>query len=182
LLYRGQEEAPFQLLVAVILMTFVIVVGMNAITEAEKQKCFNDTEKLMNDFKLAIEKTATYKQPSNLKFDPPSCTKNEKFVIVKTDEERICKETCLNSSSSCILLRYKTPEVTGIPDKCINVSWDTQFWNSNPNDHPTECGTLQDYLPAVIDSSEGIKRGVYQFFYYSSPGVTHPAICSFIRK
>ncbi len=177
---KGQEEAPFQLLVAVILMTFVIIVGVNAMNEANKQKCFNDTEKLMNDFKLAVEKTANIKAPSNVNFSLPGCTKNEKFVIKRIDEARICSQVCLNSSSSCTLLRYNTNEVTGIQDKCINIGFDTQFRNFDT--HPSQCPVMPDYSPAKIDSDQGVEAGVYQFLYYSNPAISYPVVCSYIKN
>ncbi len=180
LFQKGQEEAPFQLLVAVILMTFVIIVGLSAMQQAEKQKCFNDTEKLMNDLKLAIEKTATYSQPSNIKFSPPDCTKDKKFVLIASDEERICKKTCLNSSSSCILLRYSTSEITGIQDKCLNISFDTQF--RYEGDGTNTCESLEGYSGLKLDSSLGIPQGTFQFFYYPNPVGTSPVVCSYIKE
>lgn len=177
---KGQEEAPFQLLVAVILMTFVIIVGMNAMNEAGKQKCFNDTEKAMNDFKLAIEKTSTYKQPSNIKFNQFGCAKDERFLLVRSDEARICNRLCMNSSTSCLILKYSTTEVAEIGDKCINVSYDTQF--KYQGDGASSCIQIDGFTGVQIDSVDGIPGGVYQFLYVSSPGINYPVVCSYIKS
>ncbi len=177
---RGQEEAPFQLLVAVILMTFVIIVGLNAMNEASREKCFNNTEKLLNDLKQSIEKTAIYKQPSSINFNPPGCTKNESFVLIKSDESRICSELCMNSSSSCILLRYKTVEITEIQDKCINISYDTQF-RHYADDWDSGCMHLEGYTGISIDS-QGFIPGVYQFLYSETSGTTSPVVCVYIKE
>ena len=175
----GQEEAPFQLLVAVILMTFVIIVGLNAMQEAEKQKCFNETEKAMNDFKLALEKTANNKSPSNVNFNPPGCTKSEKFEIKPFDDQRICTKVCESSSSTCVLLRYSTSEITNLPDKCINIGYDTQFRFNG--DGTAECTEKTDYHGTQIDSVQGIEQGVYQFLFSDSPGRTFSVVCSYVK-
>ena len=187
--YRGQEEAPFQLLVAVILMTFVIIVGLRAMEQADEQKCFYETDKAMDDLRLAIENTAQNKTPSIVNFNPPGCTKNESFVLRKSDDERICKNACLNSSTSCVLLRYSTSEVTGIQDKCVNISYDTQFWNST--DHSAECVDMsnQDFKPAemersyIVDESNlaGLELGQYYFGYFDDPSRSFPAVCVYIK-
>jgi hypothetical protein len=178
---KGQEEAPFQLLVAVVLMTFVIIVGMNAMQEAEKQKCFNDTEKAMNDFKLALEKTAIYKQPSNVRFNPPGCSNNEKFLVKKIDEPRLCKRACLNASAACVLLRYDTEKVTGIADKCINISYSTEF-RMHPDN--TECINLEEdgFEGTNIESAEGLEKGTFQFLYYSNPSISYPVVCTYVKN
>jgi len=178
--FKGQEEAPFQLLVAVILMTFVILVGLNAMNEAEKQKCFNDTEKQLNDLKLGIEKTAVYRQPSGVNFNPSGCTKKESFVLIKSDEERLCKSLCLNSSRNCLLLRYSTPDLTGIQDKCIDVAYDTQF--RSEGDGTGSCEKMEGYYGINVDSGQGFVPGVYQFLYSPNSGVVSPVICVYIKE
>ena len=183
---KGQEEAPFQLLVAVILMTFVIIIGLRAMDEAQKNRCFNETEKAMNDFKLALEKTATYKQPSNVIFNPPSCSKDEKFIIKKIDEPRICSSACLNSSTACIILRYSTTEIANVPDKCLNVSYSTQFRtvNDTTGSNTEQCISLEDkgYRGTDIESGDGLEKGSYQFLYASSPSISYPVVCTYIRE
>ena len=52
---KGQEAAPFELLIAVILMGFVIVVGIYATQQLEKQKCFQESNKKMEELKEAME-------------------------------------------------------------------------------------------------------------------------------
>lgn len=177
--FRGQEEAPFQLLVAVILMTFVIIAGLNAMQEAEKQKCFNDTERLMNDLKLAIERTATYKQPANVIFNPPGCSKDEAFILFKSDEERLCKRICINASTQCVLLRYSTSEVSSIADKCVDILSDTQFVYQG--DETDSCEALPGFKGIEIDSDKGFVEGVYQFLYSQSSGDSSK-ICVYIKE
>ena len=178
--FKGQEEAPFQLLVAVILMTFVIIAGLNAMNEASKQKCFHNTEKLMNDLKLAIEKTAIYQQPANVNFNPPGCTKEEKFVLIKSDEARICQRLCMNSSSSCLLLRYSTSDVTGIQDKCINVIHSAQF--RDVEDETESCKAMDGYKGIDIELDDGFVSGVYQFLYSPTSGSGSPIICVYLKE
>ena len=41
---KGQEEAPFELLIAVIVMGFVIVMGINAIFTLNREQCQGDIQ------------------------------------------------------------------------------------------------------------------------------------------
>jgi len=176
---KGQEEAPFQLLVAVILMTFVIIVGLNAMNEASKQKCFNTTEKLMNDLKLAIEKTAVYQQPANVNFSLPNCTKKESFVLFNSDEPRLCQRLCLNPSSSCLILRYSTSDVTGIQDKCIDVTSSTQF--NYESDGTDSCEAMAGFEGINVETDAGFVSGIYQFLYSPNSSSDNPIICVYLK-
>ncbi len=178
---KGQEEAPFQLLVAVILMTFVIIVGLKAMEQAEQERCFNDTDSAMDKFVSALQQTTNNKSPSNIVFNPPGCAKDEKFLIKKIDDSRICSNVCLGSTSSCVVLRYSTTEVSKIPDKCINVDYSTEFRAYPEN---SECVDLTDdkFEGTDILSGEGLEKGVFQFFYYDNPSITYPIVCTYVKN
>jgi len=177
---KGQEEAPFQLLVAVILMTFVIIVGLRAIEQAEEQKCFYDTEKSMNDLRTAIERTTQNKTPSIVRFNPPGCSDEEQFVVLKTDYENLCKRTCMNASSVCVLLRYSTSQTSGIQDKCINIPYDTSFRNFV--DNPESCGKIGGYKKLEMESALGLELGNYYLVYYDNPAINYPIVCAYIEE
>ncbi|MBU2099869.1 hypothetical protein KKG83_03985 [Candidatus Micrarchaeota archaeon] len=178
---KGQEEAPFQLLVAVILMTFVIIVGLNAMKQAEQERCFNNTDSAMDKFVFALEQTTNNKSPSSIVFNPPGCSKNEKFLIKKFDDPRLCSNVCLGSTSSCVILRYSTSEVSKIPDKCINVDYGTEFRYHPKN---SECVDLTDdkFEGTDILSGEGLEKGTFQFLYYDNPSIHYPIVCTYVKN
>jgi len=177
---KGQEEAPFQLLVAVILMTFVIIVGLRAIEQAEEQKCFYDTEKSMDDLRTAIERTVQNHTPSIIRFTPPGCSDEEQFFVLKTDYENLCKRTCMNASSVCVLLRYSTSETSGIQDKCINIPYDTQF--RHVGDDTDSCQEIDGYKKLEMESNQGLILGSYYLVYYDNPAINYPIVCSYIKE
>ena len=55
---KGQEAAPFELLIAVITMTFVIVVGLNAMSTLLRAQCEGKIDQNMEELKTALETVA----------------------------------------------------------------------------------------------------------------------------
>jgi len=55
---KGQAAAPFELLVAIIIMTFVIIVGTQMLNRVNEQVCINHVESEMSKFVNYLEETA----------------------------------------------------------------------------------------------------------------------------
>ncbi len=178
--WKNNKAVPIIVALLVLIILFLWTQGFFADPlqkQLENQKCFNDTEKLMNDFKLALEKTATYKQPSTFEFTPLACLENEKFLVIKSDDEKLCQRACLSSSSSCILLRYSSSKITGIQDKCINISPETQF--STTTENPSFCDEVESFSPVKIDFDKTLEKGEYYFVYSTSET---PIVCSYLKS
>jgi len=161
-----------------LLLIVFLIIGLSGCLNQNPipdQKCLNETEKTMNNFKLALEKTAIYKQSSNVDFDSPFCIEDGKFLLLTTDEKSICQRTCLADYSVCTLLRYSSSEVTGIQDKCIDIPTNTYFTDSVTG--PSYCEKIQGYSPVEEFEYTEIEKGIYQFI--SSPSSTEntPVIC-----
>ena len=58
---KGQQSAPFELLIAVILMTFVIYVGYIAIQQVETNNCVQENDSILSEFKFSLEKVGSGK-------------------------------------------------------------------------------------------------------------------------
>jgi hypothetical protein len=50
----GQEAAPFELLIAVIVMGFVIFAGMSAMEQLWLQKCYGTTDAKLEEMKASL--------------------------------------------------------------------------------------------------------------------------------
>lgn len=109
--FRGQESAPFEVLVAVILMTFVLVIGITALSKLQKAKCANEIDQEMHKLKDAIESTvnAGELQTKLFTFDLPFCG-SEKYNFAdweyNYDQPSRCTKYCGISRNNCVLLHH----------------------------------------------------------------------------
>ena len=65
---KGQESAPFELLISVIIMGFVIFVGLIAMNQLNEQKCINETKAKLEEMKTKIETVVTERSPQQITF------------------------------------------------------------------------------------------------------------------
>jgi len=103
---RGQESAPFELLIAVIVMTFVIVIGFNALSVLEEKTCEGKLNANMEEIKSAIEAVVRNKSKSNVSFELPECYSEEesRLRIIERDELAYCSSVCGGSLAQCTVL------------------------------------------------------------------------------
>ncbi len=137
------------------------------------QQCLSKTDKTMDDFRSAIEKTVLSKQPSTVSFNPQGCNENESFVLMKSDSLETCQRSCLSNSSVCTLLMYSSDEVTGIYPKCVNIPYDTLFNYSN-------CEEIDGYHLIKSDFTEKLEKGNYRFTYADAPNF--PIVCAYFEN
>ncbi|MFH1240234.1 MAG: hypothetical protein V1672_03375 [Candidatus Diapherotrites archaeon] len=191
---KGQESAPFELLVAVIIMGFVMFVGIYAMSNLQREQCYNETQKTIQDFSRTLEEVATtpgHIKSYNLAF-PSGCGAGTKKKVTINDVEQyteqlflrawskpeFCATNCESSGSLCVMLHYFMAEGGGVI-KCINIPPDTVF----PDDVSGECTDKSDETPAykLIDVRVDIPEGYYLFQNKSSPNSTNPVICAYVR-
>ncbi|MBN2127592.1 MAG: hypothetical protein JW703_04350 [Candidatus Diapherotrites archaeon] len=109
---RGQEAAVFELLIAVILMGFVILVGMNALDSLNKQKCEGELNQQLNSLKHAIEIASAGKSRQDIVLEFPSCFPSSKSVlkIKNSNQEFECTSVCKEKRNNCKILDFKSYE------------------------------------------------------------------------
>jgi hypothetical protein len=172
---RGQEEAPFELLIAVIIMGFVIFLGLQAINYVSEEQCKQQIKYSANQLKTVLQDVVAG-NAKNLPFDPPRCftpvkgVEEMKFVIVKDALQ--CSRLCGGSKGMCFVFSYFSEEYNY--NLCLEtVSPQTTFYEGAP------CDDLQRYVP--VNLKDSISRGSYEFINKSSSVDAFPKICAYLR-
>ncbi len=178
---RGQESAVFELLIAVIVMTFVIIVGFNALDTLNKKVCEGQMNQTLEDIRTTIEEVVNTKNKANVSYELPACFPENRSTlrIVETDSQQQCSALCGGSVGRCTILTFSSPTYTD--SKCLRVSSATVFPDGEPCDakilEPADAYQLTDWK-----SGDGIAQGSYALFKVSSLTSDRPEICAFRRK
>ncbi|MEW6295791.1 MAG: hypothetical protein AB1467_05900 [Candidatus Diapherotrites archaeon] len=174
----GQEEAPFELLVAVILMTFVILIGLYAMTEASNRKCLQEKNKDLDNLAAKIQEVANNETiaAAPLSFIASQCGKNEEIKIISSIEAIQCR-VCPGSLKSCLLLNYRS-DAGYIENKCLNISQATYF-DSGDKGCPAKIG---DYDLVDLNPENEIERGLYKLEFNQKSTENFPVICAYYKK
>ena len=178
---RGQESAPFELLVAVVIMTFVILLGYRALDQVSEIKCKGEMEGELEKLKTTLENIVKQKGKENLNFFPPTCyaDKEAKILIKGFEDERICAAYCGGSRRSCTLLSYATPKFS--LNKCLRVSINTTFGSGDT------CSGQEVSDPAAFEAvdfktDQGVGHGSYILVSKFDLTGSYPIICAYRRK
>lgn len=127
---RGQEAVAFELLVSVIIMTFVLIMGINALNEINDQKCAQEIKKELQDFKFGIEQAAKPSGKANIDFYMPGCfnDRDDKVTLYESTEPTICAYYCVGTQQVCTLLQFTTSR-SGVDNstECVSISTFTDF-------------------------------------------------------
>lgn len=180
--FKAQTSAPFELLVAVIIMTFVLVVGINALNTLNEKKCEGEIDDQLEDLKTAIQTVATGKGQQTVSVNIPLCfggQKETKTRIVTRDDRSICSSACGGSASSCTLLLHSSPQLTKA--KCLYISLNTIFPTDKPCD-ASEIGSSGEYETHDLKSPEGIENGIYLMVAKHSFLENNPIVCAYLKK
>lgn len=192
--FKGQESAPFELLIAVIVMTFVILVGFNALDRLQTETCKGELNQDMENIKSSIEAVVKNKSKANVSFELPGCfNENESQLrIIERDSVDYCSAVCGGSISSCTVLQFSNPYHTNT--KCLRISSATNF----PQGQPCNADLLEgDYsihdwksISGGItgDADDGsiqagtITPGRYTLIRQSNLFTSAPVICVYKRE
>ncbi len=171
---KGQESIVFEVLIAVILMTFVFIIGGYAMTSLNQTKCSKEVDSTMSQLAVAIEKAGSVSIGSYYyTFSESSCFRdNNTTYILKEETSALCSSYC-PGSTQCYLLKYNNSSdpVSTVRYKCVNISRYVTF-NGGSCTNPPDAG--YETLPGLTFSS-----GNYIFESYS---LGNPEICIYIKK
>ena len=172
---KGQEAAPFELLVAVIIMGFVIFVGLNAMQTLDKQRCYNETDQKLETMKTMLETVVTERSSKSINFDTSQCynSKDVSIRIKDYSEPALCAFYCGSTRNLCTLLQYfQNGSGSFSIRKCVNISPDTIF--------PYNVGTCPEKEGSeLIDFREDIVQGKYLLTNRTSATSTYPTVCAY---
>ena len=128
---KGQEEAPFELLISVIIMGFVIAVGFIAMNELSKKQCQGDIEKSMQELKRTLELVSKGQGRESFTFRMPACYSDvkSKLIIESSSEMKTCLEVCGGARLDCTMLRFYGVSDAGsyVSRTCLDIPPTTDF-------------------------------------------------------
>jgi len=175
---RGQEAAPFELLIAVIIMGFVIFVGLQAMDQLNSQKCYNETNAKLEEMKTKIEKVVTDRSSQQINFNLSSCfnPRDESIRVVNHSESHVCAEYCGVAKNLCTLLQYYYSGSGGFSiRKCLNISPDATFPSTTGRCPPRDGYELIDFEDEAV-------QGNYLLVNKTGVTSTYPTICAYRKE
>ena len=170
---RGQEAAPFELLVAIILMGFVIIAGFNALQVLERTTCEGKMRQSLEEIRAGIESVVKTKSKANVSFELPNCfsEKESSLRIIERDELDYCSAYCGGSLSQCIVLQFSSPSFTEV--KCLRISSATTF----PEGSPCDVRVLEGSYSLADWKGKQIEEGQYTLIKQFNLFSDAPVIC-----
>ncbi|HIH16752.1 MAG TPA: hypothetical protein HA252_05075 [Candidatus Diapherotrites archaeon] len=178
---KGQESAPFELLVAVVIMTFVILLGYRALDQVAEIKCKGEVEGEMEKLKTTLENIVKQKGKENLGLYFPAC-QGEKDTSVRIkgfEDERICAAFCGGSRKSCTLLSYSSPKFS--ISKCLRGTINTTF-GLGETCTGQEVSDPEKYEAQDFKADIGIDNGNYVLVSKFDLTGSYPILCAYKRK
>lgn len=191
---KAQIGAPFELLVAVVVMGFVILAGTYALSNLSESTCLGNKRQDLGELVTALRDVVlgsdlTFRNIS-LTTKPCFNSRYEKIRLVAYNNQRKCTAYC-GGGNNCLLLEY-TYEVPGatpgsykdfkypIPPICTNLPSYISFANSGEE---SDCGINSGDHWIIINpiGDNGIPLGRYKIFRTSATGASTSKIC-FLKR
>jgi hypothetical protein len=173
---RGQEEAPFELLIAVIVMSFVLFIGLKAMTTLDDQRCVQQTEQKLEDLKTKLEIVINQKSPQLLDFREDCYNpKDETIKIVYNEMPRVCADYCSSGASVCKLLEYSNSKKGVYFKKCLSINPNTVFSSQ-------DCLDLSSEKKVLLENfGDFVPRGIL-YFNNRETSSSFPTVCVYCRE
>jgi len=185
---KGQASAPFEVLVAVILMGFVIMAGTWALINLNQNVCIGNTRQKMSELKEAIEDVVLGSDLTvkNINFNIQPCfnKKYEQINVITYSNETKCTAYC-QGGKTCTLLEYSFDDNNTkrqpIEPICLNVPTSIESATNQ-----SECGIYSNDQWAVVSlsvsPSPAIRSGRYQLFMKSGINDNVSRVLCFLRR
>lgn len=176
---KGQESAPFELFIAVIIMTFVMMFGYNALSEMEKKRCQATIDQELQRMRTAIEGVTNQGSLEKITFEVPACFKNSKVKLSAVLNRAICSSICQEGRAECVSLDYWSDDY--YERVCVNIPLSTQFEGTSSGGPGTYCPDRRpDYtLVPFRDEDVGVPNGSYLLMNRTPPGWSREIICAY---
>jgi len=187
-LRKGQVSAPFEVLVAVIVMGFVILAGTYALKNLSENTCLGDKKKEMGQLTSSLRDVVLGSDLTfrNISFQTKACfdSKFERIELNQYSDQARCSAYC-GGGVQCILLEYvyedqvKQQRKYPIQPICTGIASNIKFTKV-----ADDCGISdEDSTWILVDAlNEPIEPGNYRLF--RSSGTTESSInfCLLRRK
>ncbi|MBU0635622.1 hypothetical protein KKE06_01200 [Candidatus Micrarchaeota archaeon] len=176
---RGQSSAPFEVLIAVIIMGFVLLMGIQAIEFLSKQQCKAQIKSEASDLKAAVQ-NAIRGDSVVLNFFPPQCFDEEREMQLRRVASRAsCRSICEKEMDECLFFTYRAEDFGY--DLCLdNAPIYTDFLDSSNCQDLGSDYVLIDFLnPSNSGGNPVLERGVYTLQNKTGSAETVPKICAY---
>jgi len=198
---KAQMSAPFELLVAVIIMTFVVIVGTQMLETSQKQVCLSSVDREITEFSLNLKEAAVNRTVTKFDFRPDNCYNENRAIsaIVLFNDSDACGVRCgLSGVESCFVFIFAAEDIpNGYRQKCIEIPSYTTFLGQD-----TKCDTtsneLEGYLAinpmgdgatnfvmignTSVNTNAKILAGSYIIKNVADAAKTYPDVCVFVKK
>ncbi len=177
---KAQVSAPFELLVAIIVMVFVIIAGTYALQNLSENTCLGNKRQDFSNLISALRDVVLGSDLAyrNIEFTTKACYNEsyERTYLKQETDRAVCERFC-GSGSSCILLYYEYIDEARYEYKypiqpvCTYLPTNIVFEDSKIN-----CGIDDDSREEVlniIDPNAKIPSGSYKIYKSSSSGQIH---------
>jgi len=189
-LRKGQVSAPFEVLVAVIVMGFVILAGTYALKNLSENTCLGDKKKEMGELVSSLRDVVLGSDLTfrNINFQTKACfdSKFEKIELNQYNDQSRCSAYC-GGGVQCTLLEYiyedtaKQQRKYPIQPVCTGIASNIQFTVI-----PDECGLDDPDQAAIWDAVDALKDpivpGNYRMFRSSAATEASIKFCLLKRK
>ena len=175
----AQSSAPFEVLVSVVIMGFVLVMGYQAVTTFYEEQCKSQIRDTAQDLKAKITEAVSGNSVS-LKFFPPQCFSDENKMFLKVITSRqICTSQCNESIEECLLFTYRSSDFSY--DLCLDkVPTITNFLTSSGGCADLDGFSTVDFRnPDPAGDDDIIPRGIYNLQNRTGSAETVPKICAY---
>ncbi|MCX6802725.1 MAG: hypothetical protein NT067_06465 [Candidatus Diapherotrites archaeon] len=178
---RGQESAPFELLIAVIVMIFVMMFGYRAIEQLQIADCQAKINMELENMRTALEATANQNSLQTIHFEAPQCFKNSNVRVSTVRNRTICSQICQEGRGECISLDFRSDAYT--KRVCVNIPISTVFEGTEDGGPGTYCAAKESYALTVFSSANvGAPNGDYILANRTPPGYANPVVCAYRYK
>ncbi len=182
---RGQVNSPFELLVAMIIMSFVVIIGAQMIAATNRQVCSANVDRAMTDFKLRLEETISDRTSNRFTFNPVTNNcyneSSSSMRIENIRDSRACSNVCGRAVNSCFVMIFGSDDIGVSKSKCLNIPVYTSFVSGDSS--CPRSGDLAEYFSIdVMSSGVNLRSGNYVLRVVSPVGATHPQVCIYYRR
>lgn len=176
---RGQMNSPFELIVTMVIVTFVIILGSQVLLYAGDKVCENNIQNEMSEFKGFLEDSASGRSSKEFTFYPENpCFDPAKAIIKieKLSKQKECSIVCGKPVDQCWRFIFNSNERSGniFIERCLDLPGFTSFlWDS------TNCPTTGEELDGFValEPEKGLSMGNYILRNTASVGESLPKIC-----
>ncbi len=180
-------SSPFELFVAVIIMTFVVIIGTQMLDASQKQVCLSSIDRELTKFKINLEDTVNMQSATKFEFRPDNCYNESRAIsrIFLFNDSQTCGARCgISGVDSCFILVFNASDLpNGFREKCLNIPPYTTFLGSNDSACNTAQTDLAGYDPIspVGDQGVNLTPGSYILRNVSTSAESYSSICIFRR-